>query len=113
MFWIRLRRWTGWLLHVVPHHLNAAIHHLAHVRHHLHHVSPCCMPGVIDGICGDGTWPCWAYTADAKTIPMAIVAPRESVLSKRVIGWSFPDLREIGLALPPVPGDAYDQDHAA
>src|ERR1700716_2028847 len=75
-------------------------------------MSPCCMPGIIDGICGDGTWPCWAYTADAKAIPKATVVPRESVLSKRVIGWSFPDLREIGLELPSVPGDAYDQDHA-
>ncbi len=112
MFRIRLRRRTGRLLHVALHHLNAAIHHLAHLGT-IFIMSPCCMPGVIDGICGDGAWPCWAYTADAKAIPMATVAPRESVLSKRVIGWSFPDLREIGLELTPVPGDAYDQDHAA
>src|SRR6267143_5619884 len=66
-------------------------------------MSPCCMPGVIDGICGDGTWPCWACTADAKAIPMATVAPRESVLSKRVIGWSFPDLGGLAWSYHPCP----------
>src|SRR5712692_7613610 len=71
---------------------------------------PCCMPGIIEGVCGDGAWPCWAYTADSKAIPSGTVAPGMRVLSTRAIGWSFPDLREIGLAYGP--GDAYDQDHA-